>query len=74
MECDLCSGDRTAGRRRGLSYMSSLPGEDDPRGGALFLGIYAVFILGLVWTAPGCIAQVWNLPALSGVYEHFAWT
>ena len=36
-------------------------------GGVLFLGFYAVFMVGLVWTAPGYIAQVWNLPALSGV-------
>ncbi len=36
-------------------------------GGALFLGLYAVFILGLKWFAPGYIEQVWNLPALTGV-------
>lgn len=36
-------------------------------GGGLFLGIYTAFMLGLVWTAPGYIAQVWNLPALSGI-------
>ena len=36
-------------------------------GGALFLGLYAVFMFGLLWSAPGYIAQVWNLPALSGV-------
>ena len=36
-------------------------------GGALFLGFYAVFMVGLVWFAPGYIAQVWNLPALSEV-------
>lgn len=36
-------------------------------GGALFLGFYAVFMVGLVWFAPGYIPQVWNLPALSGV-------
>ena len=36
-------------------------------GGALFLGLYAVFMVALVWTAPGYIAEVWNLPALSGV-------
>ena len=35
-------------------------------GGLLFLGYYAVFMLGLVLTAPGYIEQVWNLPALSG--------
>ena len=36
-------------------------------GGALFLGLYAVFMLGLRWLAPGYIEAVWNLPALSGV-------
>ena len=36
-------------------------------GGALFLGFYAVFMLGLKWLAPGYIESVWNLPALSGV-------
>lgn len=36
-------------------------------GGLLFLGYYAVFLLGLEWTAPGYIARVWNLAALSGV-------
>ena len=36
-------------------------------GGALFLGFYSAFMLGLAWSAPGYIAQVWNLPALSGV-------
>lgn len=36
-------------------------------GGAVFLGLYAVFMLGLVWLAPGYISQVWNLPALSGI-------
>lgn len=36
-------------------------------GGTLFLGFYAVFTVGLEWTAPGYIATVWNLPALSGV-------
>jgi hypothetical protein len=35
--------------------------------GALFLGLYAVFMLGLRWLAPGHIEGVWNLPALSGV-------
>lgn len=35
--------------------------------GALFLGFYAVFMLGLKWFAPGYIEQVWNLRALSGV-------
>ena len=36
-------------------------------GGALFLGLYGVFMLALRWFAPGYIAAVWNLPALSGV-------
>ena len=36
-------------------------------GGALFLGLYGSFMLGLQWLAPGYIAAVWNLPALSGV-------
>ena len=35
-------------------------------GGFLFLGIYAVFMLGLVWFAPGYIEEVWNLAALRG--------
>lgn len=36
-------------------------------GGFLFLAFYIVFMLGLVWFAPGYIEQVWNLPVLSGV-------
>ncbi|NUQ10729.1 MAG: hypothetical protein HUU26_00155 [Gemmatimonadaceae bacterium] len=36
-------------------------------GGALFLGLYAVFMLGLRWLTPGYIEQVWNLRALTGV-------
>lgn len=36
-------------------------------GGVLFLLLYAVFMLLLVFFAPGYIEQVWNLPALSGV-------
>lgn len=36
-------------------------------GGLLFAAYYAIFMLGLVFTAPGYIEQVWNLPALSGV-------
>ena len=36
-------------------------------GGFLFLGLYAVFMLGLKWLTPGYIEQVWNLPVLSGV-------
>jgi hypothetical protein len=35
-------------------------------GGMLFLGLYAVFMLGLRWFAPGYIEAVWNLPVLSG--------
>ena len=36
-------------------------------GGAIFVVYYAVFMLALSVFAPGYIAQVWNLPALSGV-------
>jgi Lycopene cyclase len=36
-------------------------------GGGLFSAYYAVFMLLLEWSAPGYIARVWNLPALSGV-------
>jgi hypothetical protein len=36
-------------------------------GGALFLFLYAVSMLSLIIFAPGYIAQVWNLPALSGL-------
>ena len=36
-------------------------------GGLLFLIYYAVFLLGLEWSAPGYIERVWNLKALSGV-------
>ena len=36
-------------------------------GAAVFLIIYALFMLGLVWFTPGYISQVWNLAALSGV-------
>jgi hypothetical protein len=36
-------------------------------GGALFLAIYTVFMFGLETIAPGYIASVWNLPALSGI-------
>ena len=35
-------------------------------GGVLFLGLYAVFMLGLKWLAPGYIEAVWNLRALRG--------
>ena len=35
-------------------------------GGILFLIIYTVFLLGLKWSAPGYIEDVWNLEALSG--------
>ena len=35
-------------------------------GGALFLGLYTIFMLGLTWFAPGYIPQVWNLAALAG--------
>ena len=36
-------------------------------GGGLFLGYYLVFMLGLKWSVPGHIEQVWNLEALSGI-------
>lgn len=36
-------------------------------GGAAFLLLYIVFLLGLIWTMPGYIERVWNLKALSGV-------
>ena len=36
-------------------------------GGAVFLGLYAVFMLVLIATAPGYIEAVWNLPALTGI-------
>lgn len=35
-------------------------------GGLLFFALYAVFMLGLKWFAPGYITAVWNLPALRG--------
>lgn len=36
-------------------------------GGFIFLGFYALFMLGLRLFAPGYIEQVWNLPGLSGM-------
>lgn len=36
-------------------------------GGAAFLLLYVVFLLGLAWSSPGYIERVWNLQALSGV-------
>jgi hypothetical protein len=36
-------------------------------GGILFLALYTVFLLGLKWSAPGYIEQVWNLEALSAM-------
>lgn len=35
-------------------------------GGAIFLGLYWIFMLGLVWLTPHYIPMVWNLPALRG--------
>ena len=35
-------------------------------GGLLFFALYAVFMLGLKWSAPGYIVAVWNLTALQG--------
>lgn len=39
-------------------------------GGMLFLAYYLLFMLGLEWLAPGYIARVWNLGALSGILIH----
>ena len=36
-------------------------------GGVLFLVLYSIFLLGLKWSAPGYIEQVWNLKDLSGI-------
>ena len=36
-------------------------------GGVLFLALYTIFLLGLKWSAPGYIEQVWNLKDLSGI-------
>lgn len=36
-------------------------------GAILFLAYYTVFLIGVEWTAPGYIARVWNLGALSGL-------
>jgi len=36
-------------------------------GGILFLALYTVFLVGLKWSAPGYIEQVWNFSALTGV-------
>ena len=36
-------------------------------GGLLFLVLYTVFLLGIEWSAPGYIEQVWNFEAISGV-------
>lgn len=36
-------------------------------GAILFLAYYAVFLIGVEWTAPGYIERVWNLGALSGL-------
>jgi hypothetical protein len=36
-------------------------------GAVLFMVYYAIFLLGLEWSAPGYIERVWNLPALSGL-------
>jgi hypothetical protein len=36
-------------------------------GGVLYLAFYTIFLLGLKWSLPGYIEQVWNLKALSGI-------
>jgi Lycopene cyclase len=43
------------------------PGRKTLIGGALFLGLYALFMAMLAVFAPGYIERVWNLSALSGV-------
>lgn len=35
-------------------------------GGVIFMGLYGIFMLGLVWFAPGYIPDVWNLAELHG--------
>jgi hypothetical protein len=35
-------------------------------GAVIFVAYYLAFLAGLAWTAPGYIARVWNLDALSG--------
>jgi hypothetical protein len=36
-------------------------------GAVLFIFYYGLFLIGVEWTAPGYIARVWNLGALSGI-------
>ena len=36
-------------------------------GGALFAGLYAIFMILLIVSVPGYVEQVWNLAALSGI-------
>lgn len=36
-------------------------------GGVIFLALYSIFLLGLKWSVPGYIEQVWNFKALSGI-------
>lgn len=36
-------------------------------GSLLFMAYYGIFLFGLEWTAPGYIARVWELDALSGI-------
>ena len=36
-------------------------------GGVLFLALYTIFLLGLKWSVPDYVEQVWNLKALSGI-------
>ena len=33
----------------------------------MFFALYSIFMLGLKWSAPGYIEQVWNFKALSGI-------
>lgn len=41
--------------------------SDTLLGGVLFLVIYSIFLLGLKWSVPGYIEQVWNFKALSRI-------
>ena len=40
-------------------------------GGLLFLVYYAIFLVGLEWSAPGYIDRVWNMDVLSGITVGF---
>ena len=36
-------------------------------GGVIFLTLYSIFLLGLKWSVPRYIEQVWNFKALTGI-------